>query len=175
MYVALYQADPRILDVKYRRSYTDVSPVEANLGNISTNYTGIVIASFSLGALPALPISAYTMDRLGRRFPLILGSISVVAGGIAQAFTRGPSAYLGMRFIIGFGIALTGTSAPTLLMELAHPRLRGQASLLYNCSWYIGATLIGWTTYGTLHMTGDWAWRLPCLIQIAPEVLLGIV
>ncbi|RSH90688.1 hypothetical protein EHS25_001293 [Saitozyma podzolica] len=148
---------------------------EANLGNISTNYTGIVIASFSLGALPALPISAYTMDRLGRRFPLILGSISVVAGGIAQAFTRGPSAYLGTRFIIGFGIALTGTSAPTLLMELAHPRLRGQASLLYNCSWYIGATLIGWTTYGTLHMTGDWAWRLPCLIQIAPEVLLGIV
>ena len=101
---------------------------------------------FSLGALPALPISAYTMDALGRRFPLMLGCVAVIAGGVGQTFVNGPWPYFGTRFIIGFGIALTGTSAPTLLMELAHPRLRGQASLLYNCSWYIGAIIIGWTT-----------------------------
>ncbi|WVQ84192.1 hypothetical protein IAT38_006343 [Cryptococcus sp. DSM 104549] len=147
-----------------------------NLGDLSDNRLGLVIAAFSLGALPALPISAFCMDRFGRRSSLFLGCLSVVVGGIAQAFTFGPNAYLGTRFIIGFGIALTGTSAPTLLMELSHPRMRGQASLLYNCSWYIGAVIIGWVTYGTLiGMSGSWSWRLPCLIQIFPEVLLGIV
>ncbi|WVQ84191.1 hypothetical protein IAT38_006342 [Cryptococcus sp. DSM 104549] len=146
-----------------------------NLGDLSDNRLGLVIAAFSLGALPALPISAFCMDRFGRRSSLLLGCISVIVGGIAQAFTFGPNAFLGSRFIIGFGIALTGTSAPTLLMELAHPRMRGQASLLYNCSWFIGASIIGWLTYGTLvGMTGNWSWRLPCLIQIFPEVILGI-
>ncbi|UOH83888.1 hypothetical protein LQV05_006626 [Cryptococcus neoformans] len=131
-----------------------------NLGDISDNHLGLVIASFSLGALPALPISAYCMDRFGRRSSLLLGCISVIVGGIAQSFTYGANAFLGTRFVIGFGIALTGTSAPTLLMELAHPRMRGQASLLYNCSWYIGAVIIGWITYGTL---------------ITPEILLAVI
>ncbi|OXH23538.1 hexose transporter [Cryptococcus neoformans] len=147
-----------------------------NLGDISDNHLGLVIASFSLGALPALPISAYCMDRFGRRSSLLLGCISVIVGGIAQSFTYGANAFLGTRFVIGFGIALTGTSAPTLLMELAHPRMRGQASLLYNCSWYIGAAIIGWITYGTLvGMTGNWSWRLPCLLQITPEILLAVI
>lgn len=115
------------------------------------------------------------MDRYGRRIPLIAGSVAVIAGGIGQAFTNGPNGFLGTRLIIGFGIALTGTSAPTLLMELSHPRFRGPASLLYNCSWYIGATVIGWVTFGTLKMSGSWSWRLPALIQIFPEVILLIV
>ncbi|WWC66896.1 uncharacterized protein I206_100803 [Kwoniella pini CBS 10737] len=146
-----------------------------NLGDISDNHLGLVIASFSLGALPALPISAYLMDKFGRKSSLLLGCLSVIIGGISQSFTFGPNSFLGTRFIIGFGIALTGTSAPTLLMELSHPRLRGQASLLYNCSWYIGAVIIGWCTYGTLNWTSNWSWRMPCLFQIFPEVLLGIV
>lgn len=149
--------------------------MDVNLAGVSSSYLGLIVASFSLGALPALPISAYTMDRFGRRFPLALGCLSIVASGIAQGLTSGPAAFLATRFFIGFGIALTGTSAPTLLMELAHPRMRGQASLLYNCSWYIGAVIIGWTTYGTLHMSGSWSWRLPCIVQITPEVLLLIV
>jgi len=115
------------------------------------------------------------MDRYGRRVPLILGSFAVVAGGIGQTFTNGPDGFLGTRMIIGFGIALTGTSAPTLLMELSHPRFRGPASLLYNCSWYIGATIIGWITFGSLRMTGSWSWRLPALLQVFPEVILFIV
>lgn len=147
-----------------------------NIGDISDSYSGLVTAAFSLGALPALPISAYTMDRYGRKVPLLLGCLSVIIGGIIQGFTHGPAAYLGTRLAIGFGIALTGTSAPTLLMEIAHPRLRGRASLLYNCSWYIGATMIGWATYGTLKgMTGSWSWRVPSLVQIIPEIFLGLV
>lgn len=165
---------PRVFHI-----YTHVltpSTVMDNLGDISDNHLGLVIASFSLGALPALPISAYCMDRFGRRSSLLLGCISVIVGGIAQSFTYGANAFLGTRFVIGFGIALTGTSAPTLLMELAHPRMRGQTSLLYNCSWYIGAAIIGWITYGTLvGMTGNWSWRLPCLLQITPEILLAVM
>lgn len=42
--------------------------------------------------------------------------------------------------------------------------------------YYFGAFLGGWITYGTLRINGNWAWRLPSLMQAAPSLLqVGLV
>jgi len=37
--------------------------------------------------------------------------------------------------------------------------------------YYFGAFLGGWITYGTLRINGNWAWRLPSLMQAAPSLV----
>jgi len=37
--------------------------------------------------------------------------------------------------------------------------------------YYFGAFLGGWITYGTLRIVGNWAWRLPSLMQAAPSAV----
>ena len=41
--------------------------------------------------------------------------------------------------------------------------------LLNSTMYYFGAFLGGWITYGTLRINGQWAWRLPSLLQAAPS------
>ncbi|QGI70416.1 hypothetical protein CEK26_002749 [Fusarium fujikuroi] len=42
---------------------------------------------------------------------------------------------------------------------------------LYQTSWYIGAILAAWVTFGTFSIKSEWAWRIPSLLQAAPALL----
>lgn len=33
--------------------------------------------------------------------------------------------FIGARFLIGFGTAISGNAAPTLIVEISHPKQRG--------------------------------------------------
>lgn len=69
------------------------------------------------------------------------------------------------------GSGISGLASPLLITELAHPVERGKVTALYNTMYYFGAFLGGWITYGTLRINGNWAWRLPSLMQAAPSAV----
>lgn len=75
------------------------------------------------------------------------------------------------RFIIGVGIVFANAYGPMLIGELAHPKQRQVITSIYQTSWYIGAMLAAWTTFGTYNIPGDWAWRIPSLLQSVPALV----
>ncbi|QDS73615.1 hypothetical protein FKW77_001841 [Venturia effusa] len=76
------------------------------------------------------------------------------------------------RFFIGVGISFTLCAGPSLLNELAHPRMRGKIGAAFNLLWYVGSIIAAWTTFGTGHMASTWSWRIPSLMQGIPSVLV---
>lgn len=84
--------------------------------------------------------------------------------------------FLVSRFVLGFGLVFCNTYAPILIGELAHPKDRQVVTSLYQTTWYFGAILAAWTTFGTFAMPNEWAWRIPSLLQAAPALvqILGV-
>lgn len=48
---------------------------------------------------------------------------------------------------------------------------------MYNNFWWFGNILAGWTTYGTnLHITSEWAWRIPTIVQAGiPAIVMSLI
>lgn len=95
---------------------------------------------------------------------------------------------------MGIGGALTKTSAPALLQETAHPRIRSVMGTMYYGSFFLGSflsaimcstscapdyTLILETNVISvigLTIENEWSWRLPCLVAVVgPSVVLLIL
>lgn len=60
------------------------------------------------------------------------------------------------------------------ISEISPPEKRGSLLVLEEFSIVSGIVVAFWMTYGTRIMAGEWAWRLPFLIQIAPGLVLGV-
>lgn len=78
------------------------------------------------------------------------------------------------RLIGGIGIGALSMVAPLYISEISPPEIRGALLVLEEFSIVIGIVIAFWITYGTQYMSGDWAWRLPFLIQIIPGLVLGV-
>ncbi len=104
--------------------------------------TGIVFAIYSAGNLSSAPFAAAAADKYGRRFGMFLGSFLIVIGTIIEATCKQGvlGQFMGGRFIIGLGVNISCTSAPTYLVEMAYPSWCGVFGGLYNVvGYYIGA------------------------------------
>ena len=62
---------------------------------------GILSASYSLGAISALPFVAIISDQFGRRWSIAFGSLVMVAGAILQAFSVNSRRILFKRALSG--------------------------------------------------------------------------
>lgn len=69
------------------------------------------------------------------------------------------------------GSGINSIASPLLITELAHPNQRGKVTACYNVFYYFGSTIAAWTTFGTLQIHGNWSWRLPSLLQVAPSAI----
>ncbi|KAH7144257.1 general substrate transporter [Dactylonectria estremocensis] len=132
---------------------------------------GFTSAAYPLGAILSTPFSAIISDRFGRRWSILLGSLIMIIGVIIQCVSTSIGLFIGGRVVVGFGITLALAAAPILISELAHPRHRVFFGSLYNTSFYLGALLAGWVTFGSYRMDSAWAWRLPTLLQAGPAAL----
>ncbi|KAF9770774.1 hypothetical protein IL306_011619 [Fusarium sp. DS 682] len=122
---------------------------------------GIMSAILPLGCVVATPFISFVGDRWGRRMGIFVGAVIMIIVAM----------FLISRFIIGFGLVFANAYAPMLIGELAHPKERQVITSLYQTSWYIGAILAAWVTFGTFSIPSEWAWRIPSLLQAAPAML----
>ncbi|SPO00313.1 related to hexose transporter protein [Cephalotrichum gorgonifer] len=132
---------------------------------------GIMSAILPLGCVLATPFVSVVGDRWGRRVGIIVGSVIMVAGGVIQGASVHIGMFMASRFIIGVGIVFANAFAPMLIAELAHPKERQVITSLYQTSWYIGAIIAAWVTFGTFSIPNEWSWRIPSLLQAAPALL----
>jgi sugar porter (SP) family MFS transporter len=138
-------------------------------GDPKGSVLGVVNAAQSIGSVVALPFVGYASDKLGRRYTLLAGAITVVIASAIQAGSVNYAMFVVARLLVGVGGMLVTQPSPMLISELAMPQHRGKYTSLFWTCYYFGAILAAWSTYGTQkHIgTSDWAWRGPSILQAA--------
>ncbi|PNS14689.1 High-affinity glucose transporter [Sphaceloma murrayae] len=131
---------------------------------------GLMVSMSLVGMIAATPFTPKLADYLGRRHPIVIGSIICCGGAALQSSVANLSYFLAGRFLLGLGLGITiGTSTP-LIAELAYPSQRAIITSLYNTTWCVGSIATAWITYGTYRLTTSWSWRVPAILQCAPAV-----
>ncbi|KAL6251652.1 hypothetical protein RBB50_001862 [Rhinocladiella similis] len=130
---------------------------------------GIINAAQSIGSVAVLPIVGMVNDKIGRRWTLLLGIVTVIVASIIQAASINYGMLVASRIIVGAGGMLVSQPSPMLIGELSFPTHRGKFTSLFWTCYYFGAILASWSTYGTQKHIGssDWAWRAPSILQAA--------
>lgn len=105
------------------------------IGNPDSNKLGLIVAAYTLGAIPGLLPASWMADNWGRRISLGIGCIIIVAGGLVQALTTGGYNMLAGRFVVGLGGVIASISGSPYAIEIAHPRNRSQVGALVNTCW----------------------------------------
>jgi sugar porter (SP) family MFS transporter len=138
---------------------------------ISPSMLGIISSSYQLGSILGVPIAPYMNQRWGRRMSILVGSIIMCAGALIQGFSQHVAMYIVARMILGVGIVFCIIAASSLIGELAHPKERAVLTSLFNASWMVGSIVACAISLGTVEIPGDWAWRIPSILQMMPSLL----
>jgi len=80
-------------------------------------------------------------DFFGRRAGMMTGSVLIMGGAIVLTAAKTDAYLLGGRFLLGFGISIGTSSAPTNALELAPPQWRARVVGYYNTCKPIGLRL----------------------------------
>ncbi|KAK1235083.1 hypothetical protein PQX77_001702 [Marasmius sp. AFHP31] len=154
---------------------------------------GLIMASMYFPQLVTTPIAAWISDSFGRKKAAWIGCSSVVRrllttraantegsrslkiiGSFVGCFALNEGMLITGRVFVGGGTTILLVVTPCWISELLHPRLRGIGGALQYTTFYVGAIVSSWCTFGTLYWTdSEWSWRLPTLLQgLGPLVLL---
>ncbi len=141
---------------------------------------GWIGAFMPLGAVVSGPITGYLLNTIGRRWTMIAYSAPLALGYIL--LTSVPLLEMGAfplffgRFLTGFAAASFALSAPTYIVEIAEPDLRGSLASLMQLMVTIGIAFVNaldiglsWVPISSLCVVapskhfGFWTLNLPTL------------
>ncbi|KAJ7983180.1 general substrate transporter [Mycena polygramma] len=134
--------------------------------------TGIVFMIYVAGNCAGALVAGPATEIYGRRGGMFLGGLFILVGSAVSVSAQSREAFIGGRFVLGFGIAISTTAAPTWVTELAPPQWRGRLGAMYNSCFFIGSIPATGAMVGTQKMSTTWAWRLPLMLQIVPPIIV---
>lgn len=132
---------------------------------------GLLGALYQIGSVASIALVPFITDHYGRKLPIIIGCVVMIAGAIMQGACNDLGVFMGGRFLLGFGNSFAQLASPMLLTEIAHPQHRARLTTVYNCLWNVGALFVSWLAFGTDYLYSDWSWRIPALLQAFPSVI----
>lgn len=137
--------------------------------------TGFIFAIYTVGSMVGALVTGLISDTFGRRAGMGIGSIILMVGAIVVTVAKTEAYLLGGRFVLGLGIALGTSAAPTYAIELAPPQWRARVTGYYNTFFYSGSILATGVTYASAKNSTNLSWRLPLALQCIPPlfILLG--
>ncbi|KAK9489360.1 major facilitator superfamily domain, general substrate transporter [Lipomyces doorenjongii] len=140
--------------------------------NIVGAKIGLITGMYTIGGVVALLFVGPACDTWGRRAGMFIGCFVVVVGTVVSATSQNLNQFLGGRFLLGFGVSIAASAAPTYCVEISPPIYRGVLTGLYNCTYYVGAITAAGATRGSVKYTGNLAWRVPIWCQlICPSIV----
>ncbi|KAL1675416.1 general substrate transporter [Schizophyllum commune] len=136
--------------------------------------TGIVFMIYVVGNCVGSLVAGPCSDKVRRRGSHhgFAGGFFILVGAAIITAAQNPGYFLGGRFLLGFGIAISTTAAPTWVTELAPPQWRGRIGACYNSCFFIGSIPATGAMVGTEKMASTWAWRLPLILQVIPPSIV---
>lgn len=131
-------------------------------------------AMIELGALIGAINQGWIADKISRKYSIVVAVFVFAIGSVLQtAAVDYPMLVVG-RLIGGVGIGMLSMIAPLYISEISPPEIRGALLVLEELSIVFGIVVAFWITYGTRFIAGEWAWRLPFLLQLIPGLVLGM-
>lgn len=87
--------------------------------------TGLVFIIYNIANVSAFPFCGFINDKYGRRICIFTGCTIVLIGTAVQTSAQSLGAYMGGRFLLGFGAIIAHAAAPAYVVEIAPPAYRG--------------------------------------------------
>ncbi|KAI0602677.1 putative hexose transport-related protein [Biscogniauxia sp. FL1348] len=134
--------------------------------------TGIIFMVYTIGNMVGSLFTGPICDNLGRRAGMATGSVLIIAGSAILTAAQNDSYLLGGRFLLGFGVSIGTSSAPTYALEIAPPQWRARVVGYYNTFFYSGSILATGVAYAANKADSELAFRLPLSLQIIPPVFI---
>ncbi|GAW21631.1 hypothetical protein ANO14919_111540 [Xylariales sp. No.14919] len=144
---------------------------QSYFGNPEGSELGLLVALYQIGSVVSIPLAPILCDNFGRKLPIIVGCVIMIAGAVTQTTASSIGAFMGGRLLMGFGNSLAQIASPMLLTEIAHPQHRGRLTAVYNTLWNAGAIIVSALSLGTNYIPSSWSWRIPALGQGLPSVV----
>ena len=136
-------------------------------------WKGLLTALIELGALVGALNQGWIADKISRKYSIVVAVCIFIIGSILQTAAVDYAMLAVARLIGGVGIGMLSMVAPLYISEISPPEIRGALLVLEEFSIVTGIVIAFWITYGTQYMAGEWAWRLPFLLQMIPGIVLG--
>ena len=86
--------------------------------------TSLIFAMYTVGQMCASFIAGPIADRFGRRIGMAVGASFIIIGAIVGACAPDMDALIGARFILGFGVAILTTAAPSVSTRISYDGFR---------------------------------------------------
>jgi MFS family permease len=128
----------------------------------------------SLGSILGLPLIPVMIDRLGRKFGVVFGSVIVIISSAKQVHSRlgcslPHNSFSASEWSLPF---IATAAAPLLVTEISHAQDCALLCTFIGVSYSVGSFITSWVTLGTLKLQSNWAWRLPSLLQVVCSILV---
>ncbi|KAI0430774.1 putative sugar transporter [Xylaria sp. FL1042] len=136
---------------------------------------GLVVASFTLGAIPGCLSCSYTADFFGRKPVIFAGAVVSLVGEVLEASSFGLAQLVVGRVILGVGVGVLSGVVPTWLSELSSSQHRGKQVVLTGLFLTLGYVLQAWINLGFFFTAGAITWRVPISICAFFNLLLMAV
>ena len=94
-----------------------------------------VFLIYIIGQFAGAPFAGPASDHLGRRAGMAIGCTIILIGASVITAAQNRAMFLGGRFVLGFGIAISTTAAPTWVAEIAPAHWRGRLGAAYNSAY----------------------------------------
>ncbi|KAL2838637.1 general substrate transporter [Aspergillus pseudoustus] len=144
-------------------------------GHPSGNLLGLMNSAALFPGLIMPYFAEKIADRFGRRWAVWGGVVFNVSGAVVNSASINLGMYIAGRALMGVGISMALTIAPTLLQEIAHPRYRAPLGSMYTAIYYFAAVVSAVVCLGTRYIDGNASWRIPCYLQLLGPVMTVIV
>ncbi|KAJ9255504.1 hypothetical protein DTO212C5_9134 [Paecilomyces variotii] len=136
-------------------------------------WKGLMTAMIELGALLGALNQGWIADKISRKYSILVAVFVFVIGSVLQTAAVDYAMLTVARFIGGLGIGMLSMVAPLYISEISPPECRGTLLVLEEFCIVSGIVVAYWITYGTRYIAGEWAWRLPFLLQMVPAFILA--
>lgn len=137
-------------------------------------YKGLMTAMIELGAFLGAFNQGWIADKYSRKYSMLIAVVIFTIGSIVQTAAVDYAMLTVGRLVGGIGIGMLSMVAPLYIGEISPPEIRGSLLVLEEFCIVFGIVVAYWITYGTRYMSGEWAWRLPFLLQMIPSTVLGL-
>ncbi|KAH8788193.1 putative hexose transport-related protein [Diaporthe sp. PMI_573] len=134
--------------------------------------TGIIFMIYTIGNMVGSLFTGPICDWFGRRAGMAVGSVLIMVGAAVQTAAKNDGYLLGGRFVLGFGVSIGTSAAPTYALELAPPQWRARVVGYYNTFFYTGSILATGVAYACNKAQGELAFRLPLALQLVPPFFI---
>lgn len=138
---------------------------------------GVVVATFTLGALAGALSCSWAGDKFGRRKTIFFAGALTLIGEALECTSFHIAQLIVGRTILGFGVGNLSAIVPVWQSETSQANNRGRAVVLSGLFISLGYVLQAWINLGFFQIkTGSLSWRLPiALPSLVSITLMGTI